>query len=223
MGGAHFAADEALVSAARADVEKLRRHTGLAESSRLLDFGCGAGRLAIGIAEVFGRIGLYLGIDVQEELISWARRTIGSRPGFDFALVDAVNERYNPDGVAAHRLPCPDGGFDVVYAYSVFSHMRGADVEAYLGEFARVLAQGGRAYLTAFVEDGVTAESVNPFGYGRLFWLGKLHCVRYERQAFEGMLAAAGFEVVHFEHGVETDGQSLYAVRRLPATADRRS
>jgi SAM-dependent methyltransferase len=214
MGGAHFAADAALVAAALADVEKLKRHAGLEESSLLLDFGCGAGRLAIGLAEVFGRIGLYRGVDVQKDLIVWAERNIGARPGFEFVTIDDANERYNPRGLASHRLPGADDSFDIVHAYSVFSHMRGGDVDAYLGEFARVLNHGGRAYFTAFVEDAVPPEVVNPPGYRRLLWFGNLHCVRYEREAFERKLSTAGFRVAHFEHGVETDGQSLYVACR---------
>jgi SAM-dependent methyltransferase len=187
-----------------------------------LDFGSGAGRLAVGIAEAFGQIALYRGVDVQRELIDWASANLGG-PRFEFVHVDAANERYNPDGGGFVPIPADDADFDIVYAYSVFSHMRGADVRTYLGEFARILRPSGTAYLTAFVEDGVPAESVNPFGYRRLFWLGRLHCVRFERTHFEDLAKAAGFEVAHREHAVETDGQTLYVLRRLPDVDGRRS
>ncbi|GIW71289.1 MAG: hypothetical protein KatS3mg102_0831 [Planctomycetota bacterium] len=56
--------------------------------------------------------------------------------------------------------------------------------------------------------------SENPPGYRRP-WRGRLHCVRYERAYLLGIFAEAGLELVRFEHGIETDGQSaLLFVRR---------
>jgi len=71
-----------------------------------------------------------------------------------------------------------------------------------------VLAPGGRAFLTAFVEEGVPPVSVNPPGYAFARCSGPLHVVRYERGRLDALLSAAGFRVDRFEHGVETDGQS---------------
>ena len=50
MGGAHFREDSDFVAAAIRDVALLQRHAGLTRESRLLDWGCGAGRLAVGCA-----------------------------------------------------------------------------------------------------------------------------------------------------------------------------
>ena len=86
--------------------------------------------------------------------------------------------------------------------------MRSAGVGAYLEEFRRLLVPGGRVFLTAFVEPGVTDEEVNPQGYGELKWSGPLHCVRFGREFFEGMIRDRGFGVDAMEHGAETDGQS---------------
>jgi hypothetical protein len=38
--------------------------------------------------------------------------------------------------------------------------------------------------------------------------------VRFDRRFFEGLVAGAGLEVEDFTHGQETDGQSLYILRR---------
>src|SRR4051812_26619224 len=98
MGGAHFRRDDAFVSSAVAEVGRLEDRIGLSPSSRLLDWGCGAGRLAVGIVEKLGRIDQYHGVDVQKHLVDWAQRHLGDRPGFTFTHVDVANGRYNPAG-----------------------------------------------------------------------------------------------------------------------------
>ena len=212
MGGAHFRTDEGFVSGAVADVEKLQRTVGLSPDSRVLDWGCGAGRLNVGIKHVFGHVRDYHGIDVQKPLVRWARRHLADDHS-RFALAEDHNARYNPDGVATHRLARRSDNVDVFHAYSVFSHMGTADVAGYSRDIARVLAPQGLAWVTAFVEDDVPHETENPAGYGDLDWSGPLHCVLFNRSFLEGVFAGAGLEVVGFEHGQETDGQSAYVLR----------
>lgn len=210
MGGEHFKSDDAFVASAVSDARRLIDRTGLNRRSSLLDWGCGAGRLAVGIAELFDQIKLYLGVDVQRNLIDWASRHIGAREGYEFVHVDLSNARYNPKGQTQRVIPGADGAFDVLYAYSVLSHMTSDDVAAYLTEIRRLLTSGGTAFVTAFVEQDVPAEMINPTGYGPLPWSGPLHCVRYEKGFFEGMVRAAGLMVKEVDHGGETDGQTLY-------------
>jgi cyclopropane fatty-acyl-phospholipid synthase-like methyltransferase len=140
---------------------------GLSPGSRILDFGCGPGRLAIGLI-ASGWRGSYLGVDVKDPQIGWANTQIRTRfPDFGFIRVDAANARYNPQGSEAHKLPVEDGAVDFICALSVFSHMLSDDTATYLGEFRRALSSGGMAYVTAFVEDGVPDETENPD------WLGE--------------------------------------------------
>jgi cyclopropane fatty-acyl-phospholipid synthase-like methyltransferase len=210
MGGVHFRQDDAFVASAVAEVGRLEELIGLTAQSRLLDWGCGAGRLAVGIVEKLGRIDQYHGVDVQQHLVDWAQRHLGDRPGFTFTHVDLANPRYNPGGSPERSIPGATADYDGFYAYSVFSHLMGDDTSAYLGEVARLLRPGGRAFVTAFVEDDVPDQVENPVGYGPLEWRGPLHCVRFDRQFFEGMVRDAGLEVGSLEHGTEADGQSLY-------------
>jgi len=215
-GGEHFKDDNDYLASALREVDRLTSLTGLNRASRLIDFGCGAGRLGVGIAERLGDIALYHGVDVQPELIKWARRHLGQAGRFKFIHIDDANARYNPAGLASSRIPLAgDATYDVFYAYSVFSHMRLSDVRSYLVEAARLLRPGGHAVFTAFVEDDVPDEVENPVGYGPLTWRGALHCVRFNRGLFDGLVRQAGFDVVHFEYGGETDGQSFY-VAELP-------
>jgi cyclopropane fatty-acyl-phospholipid synthase-like methyltransferase len=213
MGGKHFKNDAAFIKTAVRDVKRLERYAGLSTDSRLLDWGCGAGRLAVGVREHFGRIADYHGVDVQPELIQWADENLAA-PGFRFTCVDVSNERYNPDGTPERTLAAQPESVDVFYAYSVFSHMNDEDTRAYLQLIREALAPEGRAFVTCFVEEDVPEWEENPEGYGPLEWKGRLHCTRFSRRHFEDHVNAAGLAVDRFEYGQETDGQSLYLLRR---------
>lgn len=213
MGGEHFKDDTQFIATAVRDVKRLQDYTGLNENSRLLDWGCGAGRLAVGIRAHLNRIEDYHGVDVQPELIEWANENLAS-PGYRFTCVDVSNERYNPDGTPERTLAASTGTVDVLYAYSVFSHMNDEDTQGYLGLIAEALVPDGKAFVTCFVEEDVPDWVENPEGYGPLEWKGRLHCTRFSRRHFEDNVNAAGLAVDRFEYGRETDGQSLYILRR---------
>ena len=213
MGGEHFKDDRAFIRTAVRDAKRLQRYAGLTRDSALLDWGCGAGRLAVGIREHFGRIRDYHGVDVQPELIAWADQHLAS-DGFRFTCLDVSNERYNPDGSERHTLGAEPARIDALYAYSVFSHMNDIDTPAYLRLIADALRPGGSAFLTCFVEEGVPEWTENPDNYGPLAWQGRLHCTRFSRQHFESHISAAGLNVDRFVYGRETDGQSLYVLRK---------
>ncbi len=218
MGGAHFKDDQEFIRTAVRDVQRLEDQAGLTTESALLDWGCGAGRLAVGIREHLGRIRDYHGVDIQPEVLGWAKDNL-TAPGFRFTLVDVANERYNPDGSTTRTLAAEPSSVDVFYAYSVFSHMNDEDTPAYLRLISQALSRQGRAFLTCFVEEGVPAWEENPEEYGPLEWKGRLHCTRFSREHFEGHVADAGLAVEFFEHGGETDGQSLYILRKSESPA----
>ncbi|CAB4966919.1 MAG: methyltransferase domain-containing protein [Actinobacteria bacterium] len=213
MGGTHFKNDKAFIRTAVRDVRRLVKYCDLNAESSLLDWGCGAGRLAVGVREEFGRIRDYHGVDIQPELIEWADANLAGE-GFRFTCLDLSNERYNPDGSPERTLAAEPGSVDAFYAYSVFSHMNDDDTPAYLRLMGEALAPAGRALVTCFVEEDVAAWEENPQGYGPLEWKGPLHCTRFARLHFEDHVRSAGLAVDRFEYGRETDGQSLYVLRR---------
>jgi SAM-dependent methyltransferase len=212
-GGRHFTEDDDFVRSAARDAKRLRKAALLQASSRVVDWGCGAGRLLYGLREELGEVADYIGIDVRADDIDWANENLADDRS-RFVHVDTPNARYNVSGTDAPALPLPDGQTDVFYGYSVLSHMIPDDIRAYTAEMHRVLTPKGRAFVTAFVEEDVPLWDENPEGYGPLDWRGPLHCVRFERRFFETMLADAGLQVQIYEYGRETDGQSLYVVAR---------
>ncbi|CAN5609828.1 hypothetical protein BH11ACT8_BH11ACT8_25550 [soil metagenome] len=213
MGGKHFKQDEDFVAAGVRDAKVLRQRAGLGKRKRVLDWGCGAGRLAIGIKYLMGGVADYHGVDIQPELLTWAKDNLTDEHT-RFTLVDAHNARYNPDGEPSFVIPADDESVDVLYAYSVFSHMLTHDIAGYGATIARILAPQGRAWLTAFVEEDVPDCVENPTDYLKLEWKGALHCVRFDRRFFEQTLWDAGLAVDEFVYGRETDGQSMYVLRK---------
>lgn len=201
---------QAYLASAAEQIRWLQAADALHPATRLLDFGCGQGRLVNGLAWTGTPVADYLGIDTNRTAIDWCQRHLsGYRAPYRFLHLPAHNARYNPGAEERPALPLENGAVDLVFLNSVFSHMLADDVRFYLGEFRRVLAPRGRLYLTAFIEDGVPAVEENPAGY-RGEHHGALHRVRYERGFFLGMLEAGGFECLRFEHeGITRTGQSV--------------
>jgi SAM-dependent methyltransferase len=144
--------DPGFVALGNQVVDLLREHADLGRDSRVLDIGCGYGRLPHALRR-HGFAGEYVGIDVLKRPVRWCERRLGD-DRFRFRHVDLRNDRYNPKGeLTVSELDLGDERFDVIAAFSVFTHMWPEDVDAYLRTIARALAPGGRAAATFFLLD----------------------------------------------------------------------
>lgn len=106
---------------------------GVALTGRILDAGCGGGGMPLSLAE---EAALVVGIDPAERFQDAGVR-LGRERGLTnlhFALADGM------------YLPFPDDAFDLVLSHAVIEHV--VDAPLYLREAARVLAPGGRMYLS---------------------------------------------------------------------------
>jgi demethylmenaquinone methyltransferase / 2-methoxy-6-polyprenyl-1,4-benzoquinol methylase len=104
----------------------------LAAGHRALDVCCGTGDLALALAPRVAPEGTVIGSDFSEPMLELARRKAAER-GVDnvtFEWADAL------------ELPYEDAGFDAVTVG--FGVRNLADLDAGLGEMARVLRPGGR-------------------------------------------------------------------------------
>jgi ubiquinone/menaquinone biosynthesis C-methylase UbiE len=126
--------------------------SGIGPDAAVLDVGCGPGRMARPFAEYLDASGTYTGLDVRAELIHELEATLGAEhPNLRFVAADVQNAMYKPDGSASaadYVLPFADESFDLVFLYSVFTHMFPGEVENYLSQVARVLKPGGCAAVT---------------------------------------------------------------------------
>lgn len=105
---------------------------GLRDGMRLLDLGCGSGRVASALAE---RVRIdYLGVDVVAELLDYARARAPAH--YRFRLNTTLD------------LPAEAGAFNMGCAFSVFTHLQHEESYAYLEAFRRVLRPEGRLLFT---------------------------------------------------------------------------
>lgn len=122
---------------------------------RILEIGCGSGRMALPLAGYVGPEGYYAGMDITQEAIMWCQQNITRRnPNFQFLHTDLYNKRYNPKGRLLARdytFPFEDESFDFIFLTSVFTHMLPDDMENYLSEIARLLRREGRSLITFFL------------------------------------------------------------------------
>jgi len=130
------------------------------QGKRVLDFGCGAGRILRQLAAEAGEAELW-GCDLDRPSIAWLRENLS--PPF----------RFFASGEAA-ALPQEDGYFDLIYAFSVYTHFTDNWAE-WLLEHHRVLADGGLLLVTFLGEGVAEALTGEPWDEDRIGMNPLLH------------------------------------------------
>jgi SAM-dependent methyltransferase len=123
---------------------------------RVLDVGCGAGRIAFPLATYLDKRGSYDGFDISKDAIRWCQKAYRKYPNFHFQVADIYNGQYNSTGKIQsinYKFPYGDASFDFVFLVSVFTHMLPPEVERYTSEISRVLKPSGRCLITYFILD----------------------------------------------------------------------
>ena len=138
---------------------------GLTPRDRVLEIGCGIGRMALPLTQYLETpAGRYTGFDVVNAGIDWCRENIGSvYANFDFLHLDFKNQLYNPEGRLTDQgnLPFDDGSVDFLFMTSVLTHLDPGYASFYLREAARLLTPKGHLFATAFVLDAANRSLVD--------------------------------------------------------------
>ena len=143
--------DEEFFATGRADAARfiadLARIAPTVARRRLLDFGCGVGRVTRPLAEHFESV---VGVDAAPTMIAHAQRLNQSYANCEFV----VNRGTDLRGFAT-------GTFDVIYSRLVLQHVPPPFVTRYIPELIRVLAPGG--VLMFQLPDDVASEAEAAF------------------------------------------------------------
>ncbi len=71
----------------------------LQPDDRVLDVGCGIGRMAIPLTSYLSKEGEYWGFDIVKKGIEWCQKRISPKyANFHFLHSDIYNKEYNPKG-----------------------------------------------------------------------------------------------------------------------------
>ena len=139
-----------------------------------LDAACGTGRHTGYLVELGHQV---IGVDSSPEMLAVAREKL---PSVEFHQADL------------HELPVPDQAVDVVVCALALTHV--PDLEAVLGEFARVLRPGGHLVISDSrdVIDGVGLPMLTTDADGQ-----RVYMPVWQRRASDYLAAALplGFEV----------------------------
>jgi SAM-dependent methyltransferase len=122
------------------------RHYGLRDGMAVYDLGCGCGRTAQALQRAGWR-GRYIGTDIVDEFVSELKRKC---PGFEAHV---------------HRQPtiiADDGSLDMIFHWSVFTHISPEDAFLYLEDSFRALKPGGRLVFSFL-------ELTDPHHYASVF------------------------------------------------------
>lgn len=188
------------------------RTGGLKPTDRVLDIGCGIGRMAVPLTQYLdAETARYEGIDPVGEGIMWCVQNITpTYPNFHFCQVDIAHALYNPGGQLAGEkiaLPFPEANFDFAAMVSVATHLPPKEVAAYAREVVRLLVPGGRLFVTAFLVEPADLERPNA---RPRFTRGEEPGTWYGDPS--APLAAIGFDTAVFESAIETAGLRIQRV-----------
>ncbi len=132
----------------------------LAAGSRVLDFGCGCGRILRHFAPQSPGA-LIDGVDIDPEAIAWCQAN------FPASLTFHQNGEWPP-------LPFEDERFDLIYSLSVFTHLPEPMQLGWLSELARVAKPGAWLLLSIHAPDLMpsdNADAVNQIERGGFAYL----------------------------------------------------
>lgn len=190
----------------------------LGRGQRVLDWGCGCGRVLRYFAPLFGYAEFH-GADIDEVGIAWCKANIG---GARFHLTD----RFPP-------LRFPSDHFDLVFGCSVFTHLDLPSQHGWLAELRRVLAPGGVLLLStqgdhSFEESNPSQELIEARAREGFVFVRNIHDkvlpdwyqTTFQTEAFTRTLYGRYLEVQAYLPRGMTGYQDL-AVLHKPATSAR--
>jgi demethylmenaquinone methyltransferase/2-methoxy-6-polyprenyl-1,4-benzoquinol methylase len=118
-------------------LERLFQHTGPLRGLKILEPGCGTGRLTEILSDLAGDKGSVVALDISPGMIDVARRRIATRRNVEIHLC------------AVEELPLEENRYDLILCHQVFPHFE--DKRQVLSILARTLNPDGRLIVIHFI------------------------------------------------------------------------
>lgn len=168
------------------------------QDDRVLDVGCGPGRLSLSLAEITGHV---TGIDLTPEMLAQAKAHQADRR---IANVEWVQGDILP-------MPFQEQRFTLVVTQATFHHL--ADPQAVLREMIRVCAAHGRILVIDLTPDCAKADAFDDMERLR----DPSHVRAWPAAELRKLGAAAGLEELAFhQYGTEMPIEAVLASSALP-------
>ncbi len=175
---------------------------GLRPGETVVDIGTGRGELvAVAIEQGAARA---TGVDYSGAAVDLARETLAAH---------SLDERASVVLADARAIPLRDGEADLVTLIDVVEHLRPEELDVTLAEAARLLRPGGRVFVHTMPNRLIYDVT---YRFQRLAWPPRwrrwpaeprtdvertMHVNEQTLRSMRGVLAQAGFQDVHAEHG----------------------
>lgn len=201
---------------------------GLRAHDRVLDIGCGIGRVALGLTRVLSPEGRYDGFDVDARAVRWCATNLTPRyPNFHFTHANVATARHNGRGVPAtqYRFPWPDATFDFAFATSVLTHLEMDEARQYVREAHRVLRPGGILLATVFVDDGTPSKLAFPVDRGDHLLMAERNDgrgVAFKESSLGALFPAEQWSDIHVQRGGWQSGGTFCVLTQDVLTGCRR-
>lgn len=142
---------------------------------RVLDVGCGDGRVASAYARAAVAALRYTGFDIHAGRIAalnrlFSRAALADGSDYRFHHADVFHSYYNPGGtIEPERIDYPfiwgepERRFDLIFYNSVFSHMALPVIRRHLGQACGVLDPDGVIWMTTYLID---SDQEPPYVFG---------------------------------------------------------
>lgn len=194
----------------------LRVLTKVSPSHRVLDYGCGLARLAFPFSAYLDpERGSYTGVDIDASCIAHNRSVFDSYANIDFHHADIYNKMYNRTGKPTHILRDLDvgGPFDLIFLFSVFTHILPEDCDTVLEFLIRRMSDHGELLSSWFLLNDGAREAIaagvssrkfaHPYGEA-MTDTPKLPegAIAYEEDKVRERFQRAGFKDVEIHYGL---------------------
>lgn len=189
---------------------------GLTPESKVLDVGCGLGRMAVPLTHYLTKQGHYLGFDIMPKAIEWCNKEISARySNFTFKHYQGGNDLYNTEQIGFNPFPVKSNSYNFAILTSVFSHLQPDETTFFLEELNRCLEQDGIVFATFFVYPEKLKAPLNPsfafpFDYGYYCLMNnqvKGANVAYRQDWLLDLITSKGFHIQQHLPGFWLSGE----------------